>query len=112
MNGGEAYTAFQAWCSDAMEVEFGAKGDTGSRGFCSAERLSQAISPAWLKALPTGVSVSGPHAALRLCRLPQRILDFPAFARLFGRELIPSQLASGQGLIHFNPATLVRFGLP
>lgn len=111
-DGREVCRAFQAWSPDAMEVEFGAKGDTGSRGYCSEANLRQVISPAWAKALPPGVSASDPHAALRLCHLPTRMLDFPAFAKLFGRELIPSQLARGRSLVHFNPARLVVFGLP
>jgi len=111
-DGDEIRTAFRAWRSDAMEVEFGAKGDTGSRGYCSAEQLRQVISSAWVEALPAGTSVSAPQDALHLCHLPRRMLDFPAFARLFGRELIPSQLACGRSLVHFNPATLDVFGLP
>ncbi|WP_429327161.1 FRG domain-containing protein [Paraburkholderia sp. GAS348] len=111
-DGSEIREAFRALCSDAMEVEFGARGDTGSRGYCSAERLRQVISPAWAKARSSDTSASNPGAALRLCRLPQRMLDFPGFAKLFGRELIPSQLACGRSLVHFNPARLDVFGLP
>lgn len=110
--GGEILRAFQTWCPDAMEVEFGARGDTGSRGYCSAAHLRQVISPVWEKALPSDASADDPKAALRLCHLPKRMLDFPAFATLFGRELIPSQLARGRLLIHFNPARLDVFGLP
>jgi hypothetical protein len=111
-DGGEILDAFQTWCPDAMQVEFGAKGDTGSRGYCSTARLRQAISPVWEKALPADVSISDPRAALRLCYLPSRMFDFPAFATLFGRELIPSQLVRGRSLVHFNPAKLSVFGLP
>lgn len=109
---GEILQAFQAWCPDAMEVEFGAKGDTGSRGYCSAAQLRQVISPVWINSLPAGISGSEPCASLGLCTLPNRMLEFPAFASLFGRELIPSQLARERRLVHFNPARLDIFGLP
>lgn len=104
--------ALRIWCADAMEVEFGSKGDLGTRGYCSAAHLGQVISPLWIKALPSGVSASEPHAAFRLCHTPNRMLDFQSFAKLFGRELIPSQLACGRSLVHFNPARLDFFGLP
>lgn len=109
---GKVLRAFRAWCPDAMEVEFGARGDTGSRGYCSEAQLFQVISPVWAESLPLGVSAGDPHAALRLCHLPKGMLDFPAFARLFGRELIPSQLVRDRPLVHFNPARLDTFGLP
>jgi hypothetical protein len=108
----EILRAFQAWQPDAMEVEFGAPGDTGSRGYCSAADLRQVISLAWLKALPAGSSAEAPRAALRLCHIPDRMLDFPAFATMFGRQLIPSQLIRERKLVHFNPARLDVFGLP
>lgn len=112
LDGGEVKRAFRAWRADAMQVEFGGGFDTGSRGYCSAEHLRQVISPLWIDALPSGVSASDPHAVLQLCHLPARMLDFPAFVELFGRELVPSQLVCGRSLVHFNPARLDVFGLP
>lgn len=109
---GAALAAFRIWCPDAMEVEFAAEGDTGSRGYCSAGQLLEAISSDWTAALPDGTSASTAEAALHLCHLPNCMLEFPAFSKLFGRQLIPSQLALGRKLIHFNPARLGVFGLP
>ncbi|NTX26719.1 FRG domain-containing protein [Burkholderia pyrrocinia] len=111
-DGGEIVDAFTAWRADAMEVEFGAKGDSGTRGFCSAERLRQAISSAWIDKLPSEMSAIQPNDAFRLCQMPSKMFDFLAFSKLFGRELIPSQLARGLSLIHFNPARLDVLGLP
>ncbi|MBV8658804.1 MAG: FRG domain-containing protein [Burkholderiales bacterium] len=108
----EILRAFQTWCPDAMQVEFGTKGDSGSRGYCSEARLSTAISPTWIQTLPVNASANNTSAALLLCQLPKRMLDFPAFATMFGRELIPSQLARERSLVHFNPARLHYFGLP
>ncbi|MFM0642596.1 FRG domain-containing protein [Paraburkholderia metrosideri] len=111
-DGGVIRNAFTAWCADAMEVEFGAKGDSGTRGFCSAERLRQAISSAWVEKLPPEMAAIQPNDAFRLSQIPYRMFDFPAFSKLFGRELIPSQLARGLSLVHFNPARLDVLGLP
>jgi hypothetical protein len=113
-NGSEIRRAFQAWRPDAMEVEFGAKDDTGSRGFCSAEHLQKVISPQWLNnvMLSRVMTINTPRSALQICNIPSQMLEFSAFAELFGRELIPSQLAVGRSLVHFNPARMVVFGLP
>ena len=109
---GEPHRAFQAGHPDAMEVRFGATGDSGSRGFCSEAQLNKAISQIWLSSLPSNVSGDSPKSALQLCQLPNRVMDFTAFAQLFGRELIPSQLARGESIVYFNPAKLDCFWLP
>lgn len=111
-DGSEILRAFRAWRPDAMEVEFASQEDSGSRGYCSKEQLSQIISQEWAKVWLSDSSDIDPKLALRRCHLPKGMLDFPAFAKLFGRELIPSQLARGRKLIHFNPAKLHVFGLP
>jgi hypothetical protein len=110
--GSKILAAFRTWCPDAIEVEFGAKGDTGSRGYCSAEQLRQVISPAWAKTLPSGAETDDSGTYFRFCNLPNRMLEFPAFAKLFARQLIPSQLVRGRALIHYNPARLDAFGIP
>jgi hypothetical protein len=112
IDGGKTLHAFRTWCPDAIEVEFGARGDTGSRGYCSASHLRQVINPAWEKSFSPDTLTNDPSSILRLCHLPNRMLDFPAFATLFGRQIIPSQLARGRALVHFNPARIDVFGLP
>ena len=111
-DGSRILAAFRAWCPDAMEVEFGGDRDSGSRGYCSATRLHEVISPIWISALPPGRAVDSAVPALQACHLPRRMFDFQTFAKLFARELIPSQLALGRAVIHFNPARLTAFGLP
>lgn len=110
--GGDVLNAFQAWRPDAMEVEFGSGEDSGSRGYCSEALLNRTISNDWIQTLPAGVSVESPSMALSVCYTPKYMLDFTAFATLFGRELIPSQLVRERPLVHFNPARIGIFGLP
>lgn len=109
--GGDLRDAFQGWRHDALEIEFGTPGDSGSRGFCSGASLLEAVCPSWLSLLPAGVATS-PTALLRLCYMPQRMMNFPRFAAMFGREVIPAQLVRGRTILHFNPARLDAFGLP
>lgn len=106
--------AFSAWHSDVMEVEFGSKGDSGSRGYCSKESLVQSINNEWAQNCILSASGSrvDPVAALKYCYLPRKMLDFSTFTKIFGRELIPSQLIRNRKLIHFNPAKIDIFGLP
>lgn len=49
---------------------------------------------------------------LQTSQHPNLLFDFGRFARLFCRQIVPSQLAGGRSLTLFNPADLWRLGLP
>lgn len=110
--GGKILRAFQTWQADAIEVEFAGTSDSGSRGYCSAADLCQAISPSWIDEESLQSPAIDARAALQRCNRPQHMMEFPKFAALFGRQIIPSQLVRDRSVLHFNPATLAVFGLP
>lgn len=56
---------------------------------------------------------STPFALLQFCSAPERLFMFDQFAELFGRQIVPTQVARAESRgVFFSPARIVGFGLP
>ena len=102
---------------ESMIIEFGAEDGSYARGFVSFAGLRDALR----EDLPTYVLdqwkpqiVGNVFGTLQVLRRPRLLFDFDRFARLFVREIVPSQVLTRAGekqAIFYSPARLTRFGL-
>ncbi len=97
-----------------LYVEFANGASVVSRGYCDSVAMREAVSSHWEQALAQG-SDAGDVTMTRLLLLnnkPNQVFEFEAFARVFARQIVPSQVALGRDPVLFNPAELSVFGLP
>lgn len=109
--GGTLLHAFKQRTPDCLEVMFGSGDGTLSRAYCSQASLLKAIAEPWWQVLRADRSRIDMPSALFLTQDPRLMFDFGQFARIFAREIIPSQLAQSRSLVLFNPASIRTFGL-
>lgn len=98
-----------------LYLEFGTRASVVSRGYCDSGALREAVSSHWEQALSQ--LSGGDESDVAMSRLlsnskPNQVFEFDLFARVFVRQIVPSQVALGRDPVIFNPAELSDFGLP
>lgn len=96
-----------------IRVEFAVDDGSYSVGYVSEESLRQIVRPDFAALLNAGERwrAAEVRQVLMLMYNPRLLFSFPAFACLFAREVIPTQVASGRSPVLCNPAQLTTFGL-
>ncbi len=108
---------------EAVEVEFGAADASYSRAYASHSELLKAVrkdierflAPAYRDSFIGNIT-----GLLQAVKVPNRLFDFDRLARVFARQIAPSQVLvrfAGDSKRHssaifFSPARLHKFGLP
>jgi hypothetical protein len=107
--------AAAACLGEVVCVEFGAKDGSYGWGYASSTDILRAVRrdlepylhPAYVRQV-----MSGAACVLQVVQAPERLFDFGAFARLFVREVVPTQVLVRPGYAYFfSPVSLDVFGL-
>jgi hypothetical protein len=112
--GGRDHERFPALFDDGMQVELGYADGSGSRAYVSKRRLGAAMR-ADLRSLLVPEHqklVDDPRDVFRVLYNPQLLFDFGLLQSLFAEAVIPTQVVMRRTPVLFNPARLVRLGLP
>lgn len=98
----------------ACRVAFGPQNGAGTQAWVTKTALLAAVRkdmPVLLDPLYQA-RVNDISELFKVIYNPQLTFEFDAFARIFARELIATQVLDGRAYIHFNPATVETFGNP
>lgn len=96
-------------------VEFATRASVVSRGYCASDSLLEAVSSHWQQAhaqAPGGGMDHVTPSRLLSNNKPSQVFEFERFARVFVRQIVPSQIVLRRDPVIFNPAELSVFGLP
>jgi FRG domain len=108
---------------EAIEIEFGASDASYSRGYASISKLYDAVREdieRYFTPLHRSQLVGNVTGMLQAVTAPDKLFNFDRLAKLFAREIAPSQVLvrfAGDSKrksnpVFFSPAPLDKFGLP
>lgn len=111
----EAHAIATGLLGTCIRIGIGDSNGSSSRGYAAAADLQRATRGD----LPTRMLrkylryVSSPSAVLQMCLAPERLFEFDPFIRLFGSQIVPTQVMRAHaGGVFFSPARIEGFGLP
>lgn len=108
------HVRFPELFDDGIQLELGYADGSGSRAYVSSRRLGDAMRQD-LRALlvPEHQTLAdNPRDVFRVLYNPRLLFDFESLQELFVESLIPSQVVLHRKPVLFNPAQLIRLGLP
>lgn len=105
--------AIRAVLLSPLRIEFGCEDGSYSVAYVAEDSVKKIIRPDFNTLLKPEVRecTLGVGRVLQLIYNPRMLFDFISFYKLFAREIIPTQVATGHSLVIFNPAHLQTFGL-
>lgn len=105
---------FNSVFKSGMRIGFTHQDKSGSDAYISETDMFLTVRKDLYSLLSTDFKSAGTnlHSLFSCIYAPNRLFEFEGFRSLFARQIIPTQVAWGQGLVIYNPAQLRIFGNP